>query len=363
MKKLFTLIVFACVALHAAAQLENGFYRIQNVASERYIVMYDPYVLVNKGTATVNLRALQTIKSWNTVRSHMGSVWYIESKGNNQYDLFCQHSSLGANSSGFYPNLLLINGAYQIYGSYEGYTKYLNDADEEDSPDGYVSITGSTRLNWSFIPISGDNYIGVEPETEADGYYWATFYSGFAFKLGSGMKAYYVNDINNSGFSMKEIGSEVPAKTPVILRLNGSSPSDNKITMVRSSSASKPSGNKLYGSWYSSTLSGKHKDYNTTYESNNRILGSSGGRLAFVKASSSRLVEGSYIEHNRAYIAVGSGASDNIIESTDGIFNIQNSELDESEKGIYSLTGQKIPEGTTPRPGIYIRDGKKVVIK
>ena len=81
MKKIFTLIIMASMTLKATAQLDNGFYRIQNTNTERYIVMYDPYVLVNKATVTVALDALQTITSWNTVRSHMGSVWYIESKG------------------------------------------------------------------------------------------------------------------------------------------------------------------------------------------------------------------------------------------------------------------------------------------
>jgi predicted MPP superfamily phosphohydrolase len=122
MKKIFTLIIMASMTLKATAQLDNGFYRIQNTNTERYIVMYDPYVLVNKATVTVALDALQTITSWNTVRSHMGSVWYIESKGDSQYDLYCQHSSLGANSDGFYPSIFYNDGAYRIYGEYSGLT-------------------------------------------------------------------------------------------------------------------------------------------------------------------------------------------------------------------------------------------------
>ena len=355
-----------CMAISAAAQLDNGFYRIKNISTERYIVMYDPYVLINKGTGTVNLSALQTVVSWDKVKSHMGSIWYMESKGDSKFDMYCQHSSLGANSGGFYPSIFLNNGAYRIYGEYSGFSRYLNDSDDEDDPDGngYVSVPPSAqKINWSFVPINSDNYIGIEPEVNADGYYWATFMSGFPFKLGSGMKAYYVNSVNDNAFALKEMGSEIPAKMPVILRLNGGSPSDNKITLMKSSSASTPSDNKLYGVWYSSTLGGKHEDYNVEPESNNRILGKSDGRLAFVKASSSRLVDGSYIEHNRGYLTVSSSADDNIIEATSGITNIQSIKQTEAEEGIYTLTGQKIPEGTTPRPGIYIKDGKKVVIK
>jgi len=363
MKKIFTLLLFAGISLNAIAQIADGFYRIKNVASERYMVMYDPYVIVNKGTGTVNLRCLQTIKSFSTVRSHMGSIWYMEGKGDSQYDLYCQHSSLGKNSNGFYPKLLANNGSYQIYGSSDGFTKYLNDADYEGD-DGYVSVSGTKKLNWNFLPIEGDNYIGIEPETSADGYYWATFMSGFPFTLSSGMKAYYVNSVNDNGFSMKEMGNEIPAKTPVLLRLNGSSPSDNKITLKKSSSASAPSDNKMYGVWYSSNLSGNHRDYNVECESNNRILGEADGKLAFVKGSSSRLIEGSYIEHNRGYLAVSSSAADDIVEATSGISNIPTDKnVETTRKGIYSLTGQKIPDGTTPRAGIYIQDGKKIIIK
>jgi hypothetical protein len=34
-----------------------------------------------------------------------------------------------------------------------------------------------------------------------------------------------------------------------------------------------------------------------------------------------------------------------------------------AEDTKYTLTGQKVPEGTTPRSGIYIKNGKKMVIK
>lgn len=355
MKKVLTLIFMAGMALNAAAQLDDGFYRIRNTTTGRYIVMYDPYVLVNKATVTVNLAALQTVSSFNSVSSHMGSVWYMQNQGDSQYDLYCQHSSLGANSDGFYPKLYKNGDTYRVYGEYNGFTKYLSDvdADEEDPGEGYISVNGQ-NVSWEFIPIDGDNYIGIEPETNADGYYWATFMSGFPFRLGSGMKAFYVYNITDHGFAMSEMGNEIPAKVPVLLRLNGGSPSDNRITLIKSSSASAPSDNKMYGTWYSSNLGGRHGDWNVKCESYNRILGESGGHLAFVRGSG-------VIEHNRGYIDVSSNADDAIIEATDGITFVE--KQDDSEKGIYTLTGQKVPEGKTPRPGIYIKDGQKVVIK
>ena len=351
-------MILAGMALTASAQLADGFYRVKNVSSGRYIVMYDGYVFKNAATGSVNLKALQTVENWGTVSSHMGSVWYMKNIGGVQYDMYCQSSSLGAKGN-FYPSILAIGGNYQIYGTYEGFTKYLNDESNEDEG-GYVSISGS-RPDWSFIPIGGDNYVGIQPETTADGYYWATFMSGFPFTLSGGMKAYYVSSVGTDAFTMTEMGSEIPARTPVLIRLNGGSPSDNIITIQTSNGASAPSDNKLYGNWYSSTLGGGHREYNLENDDSYRILGNVNGHLAFVKATEDRLVLGTFIEHNRGILVVGEGYADAIEEGASGIHSVDQEEV--TEKGTYTLTGQKVPEGTTPRPGIYIKNGKKVIIK
>ena len=351
-------MILAGMALTASAQLADGFYRVKNVSSGRYIVMYDGYVFKNAATGSVNLKALQTVENWGTVSSHMGSVWYMKNIGGVQYDMYCQSSSLGAKGN-FYPSILAIGGNYQIYGTYEGFTKYLNDESNEDEG-GYVSISGS-RPDWSFIPIGGDNYVGIQPETTADGYYWATFMSGFPFTLSGGMKAYYVSSVGTDAFTMTEMGSEIPARTPVLIRLNGGSPSDNIITIQTSNGASAPSDNKLYGNWYSSTLGGGHREYNLENDDSYRILGNVNGHLAFVKATEDRLVLGTFIEHNRGILVVGEGYADAIEEGASGIHSVDQEEV--TEKGTFTLTGQKVPEGTTPRPGIYIKNGKKVIIK
>ena len=359
MKKFFTSIVFAGLALTASAQLADGFYRVRNVSTGRYITMYDGYVFKNAATGSVNLNALQTVEDWSEVSSHMGSVWYLKGIGGLEYDMYCQSSSLGAKGN-FYPSILAIGGNYQIYGTYEGFTKYLNDEGNEEGGGGFVSISGSAP-DWSFIPLGGDNYVGIQPETNADGYYWATFMSGFPFRLGSGMKAYYVSSVGTDAFNMTEMGDEIPAKTPVLIRLNGGSASDNRITILNSTSAGAPSGNKLYGNWYSTTLGGNHREYNLENDDSYRILGNVNGHLAFVRATEDRLVLGTYIEHNRGILVVGAGSADAIEEGASGIQSVNKTEA--SEKGIFTLTGQKVPEGTTPRPGIYIKDGKKVIIK
>ena len=38
-------------------------------------------------------------------------------------------------------------------------------------------------------------------------------------------------------------------------------------------------------------------------------------------------------------------------------------EKNPAAEGIYTLTGVRLPDGVTPKAGVYIKDGKKVVIK
>ena len=94
-----------------------------------------------------------------------------------------------------------------------------------------------------------------------------------------------------------------------------------------------------------------------------RVIGKSNGKLAFIKASASDLVDSKYLRANKAYLVVGSDASSVMTEDGTGISTIKNNETPNDVEGTYTLTGVRIPEGVTPQPGIYIRNGKKIVIK
>ena len=227
-----------------------------------------------------------------------------------------------------------------------------------------MSQKGSLTQVWSLYKIDGgEHYMGIKPEVNVDGYYWATFYAGFPFRLGSGMKAYIIENVNNGGFELKEYSGDIVGATcPILIRCKGSKASDNKITPL-TSGGDDPKTNRLRGIFFSSNTTG-HTGHNNTYDpSTQRILGKSGGKLAFVKASSDDLVDGKYTEHNRCWLWVPSSANSTLTQ--DGYTGISNidAETTPANKKIYTLQGVEIPEGTTPRPGIYIQDGKKIVIK
>ena len=64
------------------------------------------------------------------------------------------------------------------------------------------------------------------------------FYAGIAYKLSSGMKAYAVDSETDETCTLKDIGNEIPAKTPVVIECAGDNAADNKLTPLESSSVS-----------------------------------------------------------------------------------------------------------------------------
>jgi hypothetical protein len=50
-------------------------------------------------------------------------------------------------------------------------------------------------------------------------------------------------------------------------------------------------------------------------------------------------------------------------ESGTGITTIMEEGISKDKEGLFTLTGIRIPDNVTPQPGIYIKDGKKIVIK
>lgn len=368
MKKFFTFVLMAAASITASAQLSDGFYRIQNDYSERYLLMNDRYGARNG--ESVDVSAMITIKPFNTINNHPGTIFWVENKGGTSYDFAAQGASLGSISGGLYPQLFANGSCYQFYAEKDGYSIYLLDPESPDVNQGELMTKGSQNsVNWRFLPIGGDNYIGIDYECQTgDGRYWATFYFGFNYKLGSGMEAYYVKSVDETTYTLEKVagsGDIVPSATPLLIKLNSKWADDNIITPTTSgASFSRPTDNKLTGVYFSSTNSGHHKDYNITYNSTRmRILGTENGELVFRKAEASNLVGSSYIPHNHCYIDdLNSSYADELWNVTSGISTIKAEEA-KAKKGIFTLTGQQLPEGATPRSGIYVKDGKKVVIK
>ena len=121
--------------------------------------------------------------------------------------------------------------------------------------------------------IESINRLNVEPDVEFNGKYYTTMYVHYPFKLGNGMKAYYITGIANDGtlsYETYSSGSTVPAGTPVILECSSAEATNNILELTstapefttidqsaRTAPAAQqpinPSTNKLKGTYYSNT--------------------------------------------------------------------------------------------------------------
>lgn len=370
MKKFFTLALMSAFTLGAMAQ-SNGFYQIQNTLTKRYMVLVD-----NQGSAdtsgNVDMEACNTCLDYDQVCIHPGSVFYIQNISGTAYNVSAQNCDL-AQLSGNRLQVQITSGSegYELWGSYSGITVYIGDAEnkKQRSEDyetwSYIKIAGSKNRYWKFCAIDNSKYyIGVKPVCQtSDGAYWGTMNAGFSFKLHSpGMEAYYVDAIDNSSFHMvKWTNDVIPATMKVIIKCSSNDPSKNIIKPV-TDKPGEPGTNYLGGRYFDANWAG-HVNH-LAYDSSMRTLDSEGGKLVFRKASAGDLTDGAYLVHNRAYLMdVPGSASGTLVEgSGTGIQNVmQNAKV--ADDAIYTLSGVRLQKGVTPRAGVYIQNGKKIVIK
>jgi len=369
MKKLFTSIVLATLAATTvSAQIADGFYYVKNRKTGRYMSIQDndkSHYSVSTTGGTAKMAGIRTYTNWSDVCTMPSCIIYIKHISGKQYDFESQGSSLyKLSGKKLYATLTPQgDGSYIATGTYDGMTVSLSEWHTSERDESWLDIKDNSSKFWIPVPVNtSDNYLGIKPDVKTDDGYYGTIYAGFAFKLASeGMKAYYVSEINGSKFVLKEISGIIPAATPVIIKCASNDPAKNKIEPVKGGKSI--SGNKLEGVYCSCTIAGyvNVKQFNP---STMRIIGVSGGKLAFVKApSDDNLKDGKWLKGNKAYLAVSSGTADVMTEGTTGITTITTDEVAKEKEGLYTLTGVRVPDNATPRPGIYIKDGKKVIIK
>ena len=370
MKRKVLISLFSILtAFQATAQVANGYYRVQNTSSTRYITMKDNAVgTVDYSSTNVDLSNIVTWRGFDYVKSNPASIIYVEQHGS-QYDMKTQGTSLyEITSRRTYLDLLARDAGYIISISYNGMTGRLYDS-EENEDEGYVKRSGNSAYQyWSFIPVDTENnYIGLQPTVQVGDNYYGTLYASYPFKAASsGIKFYYVNAIAEGKCQLQEITSEViPAATPLVFMCSSNDPANNKVTPVTDETTA-PAGNMLGGTYFASTTSG-HK-VNVRYdESSMRVLGKNdAGELAFVKATSDYLTKKHYIPMNTCWLNIPEEYTGDFKALSSGVYtgirNINADTKNKADNTIYTLTGTKA-NAKTLRPGIYIQSGKKIVIK
>lgn len=372
MKKIVcSIMLVTCCALGVKAQLADGFYHFKNTATGRYISINDtdPSNYPVSQSGDVNMAGIRTYISYDTVAVSPSCVIFVKSLGNGKYDLVSQGSSLYtmANQKLSIDITANGNGSYKIHGTAQGITKYLSDGSPSESDSWMMNRLVETQ-DWWAIPINtSDEYIGVRPDIKtADGQYYGTIFAGFNFRLASeGMTAYYVSNAGGTGFTMTQIEDDViPGNTPVIIKCNSANVKDNKIEPVIGGYTFDHQ--NWLGGVYCSISVTKHRNTTLFDKITMRVLGlSDKGELAFVAdAPAGRLYKDQFLMANRAYLKVNASDADVMIHGKYEPQAINSIEAEnQTTAGTYTLTGVRIPDGVTPAAGIYIKNGKKIVIK
>ena len=380
MKKFFTLVFAALTTLNAHA-LDDGFYRMQCVETGRYVSFRNSYVDTQSAQSTqeVQFYSLRTVSGFENVVSDPGSIIYFK-KFDQGWAIRSQ--GYGTDESNYYIQITdMGDGSYRLWATYSKsgvtVTRYMRDCDDSSGGFSYVTTQESISkgLNWRLIPVNSEDqkYIGLVPEVKVGGKGYATFYAGIPYKLGSGMKAYAVDTETDETCTLKDIGSEIPAKTPVVIACAGDNAADNKVTPLESSSASVGT-NYLKGVMFCYPVTYYNRGIIVEDRTNPywntvdydiftmRVLGEEDGKLVF-KTGDEDL---EYMPANKSYLSVPFSAA--AVLTTDGSTAIQGvkvsstSSASSTPSGTYTLDGVRLPDNATPQKGVYIKDGKKIVI-
>ena len=318
MNRIILSLLAIFLSTQASAQLSgDGYYRVQNLQSSRYIYMID-----NKTTGfsyqktSYDVGALRTISPFSRVVNDPGSVFYISKVNGNQYNLRSQ----GADAHNMVGRYLTLTSTtyqgktyYRASATEQGITLYLFDEDYS-GPEGVISTqkTGSVALMcWDLQPVSAsaDNYFGLNSTVQVGSQHFTTLYASFPFTHASeNMKNYVVTKIDGEFAVWKEVTGKVAASTPVIMQLSGATATDNRLNL-EVSGGNAPSDNILKGVYFENStvdmISPSSFHFNATpYDPNTmRLLGvTSKGKLGFVKS------DVQYIPRNQAYLVVPAGS-------------------------------------------------------
>jgi hypothetical protein len=321
MKKVLNLLLLvASFALNAQAQLANGYYRIQNTYTDRYISIEDNNSAnypINKTTGSIDMSGIKTYKPGQKVTTSPSTILYISNVSGKQYDIVGQGTSIHYISGGrIFINLdLQSDGSYQAYGQYSGLTLYLKDDSDASKEEAYLKPNSKSEkaMNWWARKVdTNTEFLGILPDIELNGKYYGTIFASFPFKLvSSGMKAYVATSVSGDGFELKEISGDIPGNTPVIIECSSNNPSEN-IVMPVESDAELDVNNVLYGT-YCDRVSTRYWNVTIYDPTCMRTLSKHNGKLAFKKASASDLTQGTYLKANKAYLLVPTTSPDVLV--------------------------------------------------
>ena len=245
-----------------------------------------------------------------------------------------------------------------------------------------LPVTGDAAM-WILEKVDDTNYFGVKPSTNMrgrDGKYYTTLYVDFPFQIKGDVKAYTIEGVeakNADGYYFAKVkklaqqGDVVPAQTAVVLECNSTNPADNQL-LPQGDEKFNPSDNRLCGTFFGAAINGLTVKDGTGAERNvtrdnirafNINTADSRNPIGFYKLNNTVTT----IPGNKAFLVLTNAeaqAKGFVLEfedgGTTGIETIENSRHSTEDGVYYDLQGRRVEN---PTRGVYIVNGKKVVIK
>lgn len=392
MKKIILSLVIACqTVVSATAQITgNGYYRIQNHTTQRYMSLSDNTSRgINYQSTTVDASALLTKKNWDDICTDPGTIFYIEKINEEEYNIKSQGSDL-YNMIKYYIRLKYYpgNNLYRAWQQNQATTVYLSDEYDitKNRTIGYVDNNNTSTMNWYIKAVNTeDNFLGIKPTVTANSKHYATFYASFPFStVSEGMKVYYISGIKESTGMViyKPLTGIIPAETPVIIECASTEPAKNKIK-IEGTNPSKISDNQMTGVYFClGNRTTAHYNSTEFKPESMRVLGvDEKGNLVFNNADTymtntiiktgkwptEKYPEIKAIPNNTGYLKVSATCPNTlkIVNEATGIKNV--TEDTYKSAAIYTITGIKVCDKATSTEGlpkgIYLFKGKKIVVK
>lgn len=303
----------ACAGSMSAQLAGNGYYRVENYVTERFVYITDNKGSVNIGTTSVDALAIQLWKGQEKANCDPATVLYFDkhstvSSSIEEYDIKAQGTGI-YNILEHYVNIRKnSDGTYFAYGTSSGGAKYLGDANSSDAAEGTMSseATGDRR-KWYIKPISttGDNYFGIKPTLTVQNKYYQPFYADFPMSAySSGVKIMAVKQYGYGMAVVEEVKGTIPARTACYIECGSTNPSNNRMTVGGSGTAI--ANNPMGGVFFENYMK-THLNLTPYNPKTMRLLGKMpDGSLGFVTGT----IE--YLPANQSYLNVPEGAPANI---------------------------------------------------